>query len=109
MPITLTWSLQRDALTIDTILTLSNSVISWSGEQHRYQLKVESGTNEVIHYLLINGASQSEAGTYQCAVSVFLGNAYKRLPPSNHLAVMVQNPGTAFIFQATSHLWSNFG
>lgn len=98
VPITLTWSLQRDASTVDNILTLyPNGDISWSGDQHRYQLKVENRLNEVIHYLLVNGASHSEAGSYQCRASVFLENVHKKLPPSNHLAVMVQKPGTAEI------------
>lgn len=106
VPVTLTWSLQRDASTIDNILTLySDGSISWSGDQHRYQLKVESKQKEVIHYLLINGASHREAGRYQCSVSVFLENVHKKLPPSNQLAVNVQNPGTAEICKAC-HLLS---
>lgn len=106
VPITLTWSLQRDASTLDNILTLySDGSISWSGDQHRYQLKVENKRKEVIHYLLINGASHREAGRYQCSVSVFLENVHKKLPPSNQLAVNVQNPGTAEICKAC-HLLS---
>uniref|UniRef100_A0A8C9WXH9 Immunoglobulin superfamily, member 3-like n=1 Tax=Sander lucioperca TaxID=283035 RepID=A0A8C9WXH9_SANLU len=93
MPITLTWSLQRDPSTLDNILTLySDGAISWSGDQQRYQLKVENKQNEVIHFLLINGASHREAGSYQCRVSVFLENVHKKLPPSNQLAVLVRNP-----------------
>ncbi|XP_067373295.1 immunoglobulin superfamily member 3-like isoform X2 [Channa argus] len=92
VPLTLTWSLQRDS-TLDSILTLySDGSISWSGDQHRYQLKVENQKNQVIHYLLINGASLREAGSYQCAASLFLQNVNKKLPPSNRLAVMVENP-----------------
>lgn len=110
VPITLTWSLRRDASTLDNILTVySDGGISWSGDQHRYQLKVENKQNEVVHYLLISGASRREAGNYQCSVSVFLENVHKKLPPSNQLAVMVQNPGTPEISKATRHLCSNFG
>ncbi|XP_038576576.1 immunoglobulin superfamily member 2-like [Micropterus salmoides] len=94
IPLTLTWSLQRDVSTLDNILTLYfDGAISWSGDQHRYQLKVENKKNEVIHYLLINGASHREAGSYQCSVSVFLENVHKKLPASNQVAVSVQNPG----------------
>ncbi|KAM7407335.1 hypothetical protein PAMA_003181 [Pampus argenteus] len=93
LPITLIWSVRRDASTLDNILTLySNGAISWSGDQHSYQMKVESKPNDVIYYLLINGASHREAGNYQCSVSVFLENAYKKLSSSNQLAVKVQNP-----------------
>nr|XP_020441499.1 immunoglobulin superfamily member 3-like isoform X2 [Monopterus albus] len=92
MPITLTWSRQRDQPTLDNILTLySDGAISWSGDQHRYQLKVQNKVNEVIHSLLINGASHREAGRYQCRVSVFLQNVNKKVPPSHPLAVMVHN------------------
>lgn len=96
VPATLTWSLQRDASTIDTILTqYSNGSISWSGEQHYYQLKVQKkNEKEVINYLLINGVTHREAGIYQCRVSVFLENVHKKLPPSNQLGVTVLNPGT---------------
>ncbi|XP_076603517.1 immunoglobulin superfamily member 2-like [Chaetodon auriga] len=98
LPITLTWSLQRDASTLDNILTLySDGSISWSGDQHRYQLKVKSSEREVSHYLLINGASEREAGSYQCSVSVFLENAHKKLPPSYQLAVNVQKPVSKLI------------
>ncbi|XP_010747991.3 immunoglobulin superfamily member 3 isoform X2 [Larimichthys crocea] len=94
VPITLTWSLQRDSSSNpDTILTLySNGGISWFGDESTYQLRVENKNNEVVHYLLINGASQRESGSYQCSVSVFRENVYKKLPPSNQLALSVQNP-----------------
>ncbi|XP_029314465.1 immunoglobulin superfamily member 2-like [Cottoperca gobio] len=108
VPITLTWSLQRDSSTIDNILTLySNGAISWSGDQHRYQLKVVNTQNEVIHYLLINGASHREAGSYECRVSVFLENVYKGLPPSNPLAVRVQNPESKLDLTPTPALTRN--
>nr|XP_046260656.1 immunoglobulin superfamily member 3-like [Scatophagus argus] len=108
VPITVTWSLQRDASTLDNILTLySDGSISWSGDQHRYQLKVENKGKEVIHYLLINGASHRERGTYQCSVSVFLENVHKKLPPSNLLAVNVQNPVSKLILTSTPVLTSN--
>ncbi len=103
LPITLTWSLQRDASTLDNILTLYHSgAISWFGNQRHYQLKVEAKQNEVIYYLLINGATQSQAGSYQCSVSVFLDNVHKKLPPSNPLAVKVQNPDMAKTCKALS-------
>lgn len=93
IPITLTWSLQRDASTLDNILTVySNGTISWSFYQHHYQVKVEKKNDHVIHYLQIIGASHREAGKYQCRVSVFLDNVHKKLPPSNLLAVEVRNP-----------------
>ncbi|TDH06820.1 hypothetical protein EPR50_G00117340 [Perca flavescens] len=108
MPKTLTWSLQRDASTLDNILTLySNGAISWSGDQHRYQLKVENTQNEVIHYLLINGASHREAGSYQCSVSVFLENVHKKLPPSNLLAVLVHKPESKLRLTTTPALTGN--
>ncbi|KAF7654150.1 hypothetical protein LDENG_00073490 [Lucifuga dentata] len=97
LPMTVTWSLQREsASSPDNILTLyANGDISWSGEQHRYQLKREERPNEVFQTLLINDVSHREAGRYQCAASVFLEKRYKRLPPSNLLAVMVKNPVSA--------------
>lgn len=106
VPFTLTWSLQRD--TLDNLLTLySDGAISWSGDQHRYQLKVENGKKEVIHYLLINGASHREAGHYQCRVSVFLDNVHKKLPPSNQLAVSVLNPVSKLVLTTTPALTRN--
>ncbi|XP_059198540.1 immunoglobulin superfamily member 3-like [Centropristis striata] len=102
VPITVTWSLQRDDSTLDNILTLySDGAISWSGNQHSYQLKVENKKNEVIHFLLINGASHREAGSYQCMVSVYLENVPKKLPPSNQLAVSVQNPEGNLVLTTT--------
>ncbi|XP_068602567.1 immunoglobulin superfamily member 3-like [Brachionichthys hirsutus] len=93
LPITLAWSLQRDGSSLDSILTVySDGAISWSGEQHRYQLQVQNKGNEINHYLLINGASHWEAGRYQCSASIFLANVHKQLPPSNQLAVKVQDP-----------------
>ena len=94
VPATLTWSLQRDASTLDNILTLYyDGSISWSGEQHRYQLRARIKGHQANYYLIINGVSHREAGRYQCDVSVFLNNVHKKLPPSNLLAVKVQNPG----------------
>ncbi|XP_042350928.1 immunoglobulin superfamily member 3-like [Plectropomus leopardus] len=108
VPITLTWSLQRDASNIDNILTLySDGVISWSGNQNRYQLKVENQQNGAVYYLLINGASHREAGRYHCRASVFLENVYKKLPPSNQLAVVVQNPVSKLILTPTPALTRN--
>lgn len=108
VPITLTWSLQRDASTLDNILTLYfDGAISWSGDQHRYQLKVENKQNEAIYYLLINGVSHREAGSYQCRVSVFLENVHKKLPASNQLAVLVQNPESKLILTPTPALTRN--
>lgn len=101
VPVTLTWSLQRDASSVDNILTIySDGSISWSEDQQGYQLKVENKVNEVAYYLLINSASHREAGNYQCRASAFLENVYKKLPPSNPVAVMVQNPGLIWIHTA---------
>lgn len=95
VPATLTWSVQRDG-SVDTILTLNHDgSISWSGDQQGYQVRVDNKPKEVLHYLLINGASQREAGKYQCSVSVFLEKIHKKLPPSNTVAVLVQKPGTS--------------
>uniref|UniRef100_A0A4W6CKK5 Immunoglobulin superfamily, member 3-like n=1 Tax=Lates calcarifer TaxID=8187 RepID=A0A4W6CKK5_LATCA len=108
VPITLTWSLQRDASTVDNILTVSsNGDISWSADQQGYQLKVENRETEVIHSLHINSASHREAGRYQCSVSVFLENAFKKLPPSNQLGVMVQNPVSKLVLTSPVTLTSN--
>ncbi|XP_062287394.1 immunoglobulin superfamily member 3-like [Scomber scombrus] len=105
LPTVLTWSLQRDASTLDNILTVhSGGTISWSGDQHRYQLKVESQPNAVIYYLIINGASHREAGRYQCSVSVVMEKVYKKLPASNQLAVMVQNPESKLDLTSTPGL-----
>ncbi|XP_056244433.1 immunoglobulin superfamily member 3-like [Seriola aureovittata] len=108
VPITLTWSLRRDVSAVDTILTMySDGSISWSGEQQGYQVKVQNKSTEVAHYLLINGASHREAGSYQCSVSVFLENAHKKLPPSNLLAVMVQNPASKLRLTSSPNVTTN--
>uniref|UniRef100_A0A669E3T3 Ig-like domain-containing protein n=1 Tax=Oreochromis niloticus TaxID=8128 RepID=A0A669E3T3_ORENI len=88
MPVTVTWSVQREAKTPDTILTLSpNGTISWSADQNHYQLRVESRKTEVIYYLLVIGTSHREGGNYQCNVSVLLKNVHKELKASNQLDV----------------------
>uniref|UniRef100_A0A668SJF3 Ig-like domain-containing protein n=1 Tax=Oreochromis aureus TaxID=47969 RepID=A0A668SJF3_OREAU len=88
MPVTVTWSVQREAKTPDTILTLSpDGTISWSGDQNHYQLRVESRKTEVIYYLLVIGTSHREGGNYQCNVSVLLKNVHKELKASNQLDV----------------------
>uniref|UniRef100_A0A3Q2QWA7 Immunoglobulin superfamily member 2 n=1 Tax=Fundulus heteroclitus TaxID=8078 RepID=A0A3Q2QWA7_FUNHE len=95
VPMTLTWSVQKEDSNINTIVVLySNGSISWSGDQHRYQVEVNSQENtlDVMHSLKILSASHREAGTYQCRVSVFLGKVHKKIPPSNQLKVMVNNP-----------------
>ncbi|KAM3608329.1 uncharacterized protein V6R79_023072 [Siganus canaliculatus] len=94
VPVTLTWSLQHEDSSVDTIVTLyHHGEISWSGGQHRYQLRVQNPReNEVFYYLLIKAASQRESGSYQCAATVFLDNVNKKLNPSNPLAVTVQKP-----------------
>ncbi|XP_068184842.1 immunoglobulin superfamily member 3-like [Antennarius striatus] len=93
LPITLAWSLQRDDLSLDSIVTVySDGTISWSGEQRRYQLRVQNKGDEIYHYLLISGASHWEEGRYQCSASIFLENVHKQLRPSNQLALKVQNP-----------------
>lgn len=94
LPVTLAWSVQQDDSGPVNILTLySNGEISWSGDSRRYQVKVANKPNEAFYYLLINGATHREAGRYQCSAYVFLNDQYKKLPPSNQLAVNVNNPG----------------
>lgn len=94
MAMALTWTLQRPDSPQDTVVTVySDGSISWSGVQHRYQLKVENKGNKVLHHLLVNGASHSEAGSYRCIVSVVKDGVYHRLPSSNQVAVIVVNPG----------------
>lgn len=109
LPMTLTWSRQQGASTIDILTLYANGSISWSVNQQRYQLKVENKVTEVIYYLLINGASHEEAGNYTCLVSVFLEEIHRKLPASNHLGVEVQNPGTDEICEAACHLLEQFG
>ncbi|XP_063352959.1 immunoglobulin superfamily member 3-like [Pelmatolapia mariae] len=93
MPVTVTWSVQREAKTPDTILTLSpDGTINWSADQNHYQLRVESRKTEVMYYLLVIGTSHREGGSYQCNVSVLLKNVHKELKASNQLAVIVNNP-----------------
>ncbi|XP_061698493.1 immunoglobulin superfamily member 3-like isoform X2 [Syngnathoides biaculeatus] len=105
LAVTLTWSLQRSASAVDNILTMySDGAVSWSGELERFHLRVDNKPSERIYYLLINGASHREAGSYQCRVSVFQKNAYKKLSPSNTLAVMVQNPASDLIVTPTPAL-----
>uniref|UniRef100_A0A3P9AZ09 Immunoglobulin superfamily member 3 n=1 Tax=Maylandia zebra TaxID=106582 RepID=A0A3P9AZ09_9CICH len=88
MPVTVTWSVQREAKTPDTILTLSpDGTISWSADQNHYQLRVESRKTEVMYYLLVIGTSHREGGSYQCNVSVLLKNVHKELKASNQLDV----------------------
>lgn len=107
VPMSLSWTLQRADSSLDTIVTVySNGPISWSGVQRRYQLKVESKRNEVVHYLIINGASQTEAGSYRCSVSVFHNEVYHRMPPSNQVAVIVENPGPAIFLYITMVLFN---
>uniref|UniRef100_A0A7N6BYE0 Ig-like domain-containing protein n=1 Tax=Anabas testudineus TaxID=64144 RepID=A0A7N6BYE0_ANATE len=92
MPVTVTWSLQRDATTLDNILTMYyDGSISWSGDQRRYQLKVENQKMQVMHYLLINGATLREAGSYQCSVSVFLHNILT-FCLSSHIKLALTSP-----------------
>ena len=103
MPLTLTWSLQRDS-TIDNIVSLYyDGTISWDGNKHHYQVRVEKRDNTVVHYLQIVRASQREKGIYQCSVTAFLENVHKRLSPSNLLNVIVRNPGTATVSTAAFH------
>uniref|UniRef100_UPI0037E82BE0 immunoglobulin superfamily member 3-like n=1 Tax=Semicossyphus pulcher TaxID=241346 RepID=UPI0037E82BE0 len=95
VPVTVAWSLQRDASIDNILMVYSSGAISWSGEQqHRYQLKIDKSETELIHYLLINAASHGEAGRYQCSVS---HNAHKRPMQSNPLAVQVLDPVSKLI------------
>ncbi|KAM4731058.1 immunoglobulin superfamily member 2-like [Anableps anableps] len=93
IPTTVTWSQQTEDYNLNTILVLySNGSISWSGDQHRYQVAVDNRGDTVMHYLKVLRASRREAGTYQCIVSVFMHNIHKRLAESYPVKVMVQNP-----------------
>lgn len=97
LPRTVTWSIRRDSPTPDSILTLySNGAISWFGDQQqRYQLKITEKNpkqNEMWYHLIIASASKSEAGKYQCSVSVVLQKTLRKLKPSNELAVSVERP-----------------
>lgn len=97
LPMTLSWTLQRDgsSLDLDNVLTMySDGSIVWAREQHSYQLRVQKNLNGLYHYLVINGVSQREAGRYQCHVVVSLKNVPKKLE-SNSLAVIVGKPGRA--------------
>ncbi|KAM9804844.1 immunoglobulin superfamily member 2-like [Neosynchiropus ocellatus] len=92
LPLTVTWILQRDAA-IDDILRLhSDGTVSWSAEQHRYQLKVQNQGARKIYYLLVNRASPGEAGSYQCQVSAFQDDVHRKLNTSNSVTVAVRNP-----------------
>uniref|UniRef100_A0A3B3VD91 Immunoglobulin superfamily member 2-like n=1 Tax=Poecilia latipinna TaxID=48699 RepID=A0A3B3VD91_9TELE len=95
VPMTLTWSKETEDSNLNTIVVLySNGSISWSGDQYRYQVQVDNQGNTVMHNLKILRASHREAGKYQCMVSVFQHNVYKKLPPSNLVNVQVQNPAS---------------
>ncbi|XP_040058363.2 immunoglobulin superfamily member 3 [Gasterosteus aculeatus] len=107
LPMTLTWSRQQGASTIDILTLYANGSISWSVNQQRYQLKVENKVTEVIYYLLINGASHEEAGNYTCLVSVFLEEIHRKLPASNHLGVEVQNPESKLVLTNTAAMSVN--
>lgn len=103
MPVTLTWSVQRDQSAPNTILTLHpDGTIHWSTDQNHYQLRVDNGNKEVVYYLQIIGISHSERGKYQCNVSVSLEDEDREVPASNQVTLMVENQGTA----SYSHLWS---
>lgn len=96
LPMTLSWTLQRDGSSLDNVLTMySDGSISWAGEQHNYQLKVQKSPNGLYHYLVINDLSFREAGRYQCHVVVSLKNVPKKLE-SNSLAVIVRKPGRVY-------------
>lgn len=93
LPITLSWTLQRDGSSLDNILTMySDGSISWAGSQHSYQLRVQKNSKGLFHYLVINDVSPRMAGRYQCHVGVSLKNVPKKLE-SNSLAVIVRKPG----------------
>ncbi|KAM6934030.1 immunoglobulin superfamily member 3-like [Xenentodon cancila] len=93
MPISLTWTRKRGAGASSNIVTLnSDGAISWSGNQHHYQVKVENHKDAFMYYLQIIGVSHREEGLYQCSISVFLENVHRKLPPSNPLTVVVKSP-----------------
>lgn len=102
MPMTVTWSLQTLDSTLNTILVLySNGSISWSGDQHRYQVLVDNRRNDVMHHLKILGASHREAGIYKCRVSVLLHNVYKKVQESFPLKVKVQDPESKLVISSS--------
>lgn len=113
LPRTLTWSVRRHGSpTPDSILTLySSGAVSWFGDQQqRYQLKIEEKNplqNEMWYHLLINSASKSEAGQYQCSVSVVLEKAPRKLTPSNELAVSVERPESDLILSSAPSIRAN--
>ncbi|XP_014845958.1 PREDICTED: immunoglobulin superfamily member 3-like isoform X1 [Poecilia mexicana] len=95
VPMTLTWSKETEDSNLNTIVVLySNGSISWSGDQYRYQVQVDNQGNTIMHNLKILRASHREAGKYQCMVSVFQHNVYKKLSPSNLVNVQVHNPAS---------------
>lgn len=94
VPAIFSWIKQNEDSSLNTIVRLSSDgPISWSGAQHHYQVQVDKQEKAVMYYLNLVGAGHREAGRYQCVMSVFLENKYKKLPPSNSLMVVVQNPG----------------
>ncbi|XP_054888256.1 immunoglobulin superfamily member 3-like isoform X2 [Poeciliopsis prolifica] len=93
VPMTLTWSWETEDGNLNTIVVLySNGSISWSGDQSHYQVQVDNQGNIVMYSLKVLRASHREAGKYQCTVSVFLHNVYKKLPASHFVDVKVLNP-----------------
>ncbi|XP_077393407.1 immunoglobulin superfamily member 3-like [Festucalex cinctus] len=108
LAMTLTWSLQRGGSTLDNILTMyHDGAVSWSGERQRYHLRVDTSPGVRMYYLLINGASHREAGSYQCRMSIFQKNVHKKLSPSNMLMIKVQNPESDLMLTPTPSLTRN--
>ncbi|KAJ3592275.1 hypothetical protein NHX12_007403 [Muraenolepis orangiensis] len=96
LPPTLRWTLRRNgSASPDTVLTLSpGGAVAWQGGwQRRYQLSVERlQEGEILHKLMIAGASTWEEGRYGCEASVFLDGRHKKVASSNELAVKVTIP-----------------
>lgn len=94
LPVTLSWTLQRDGASLDTVLTMyADGSISWGREQHSYQLKVKENQNKLFYYLVINGVSRREEGRYQCHIGVSLKNVPKKMA-STSVLVIVREPAS---------------
>lgn len=95
LPVTLSWTLQRDGSSLENILTMySDGAVRWAGEQSSYQLRVEKNQNGLYYYLAISGMSGSQAGRYQCHALFSLKSVPRKLQ-SNPLVVSVREPGRA--------------
>ncbi|XP_041857529.1 immunoglobulin superfamily member 3-like isoform X2 [Melanotaenia boesemani] len=107
VPITLTWSLERNGSTEDIVTLNSDGAINWSEGQQQYQIRVENQNNMVVYYMQIISVSQKEEGVYGCKASAFLLNAHKELHPSNLLSVRVQKPESKLTLLSSPSMTQN--